>query len=508
MIYVDKSAPAGGDGTSWQKAFNDLQDAINCATVTRPHTDLEFRMAQGTYTPDQGHKNRNTRFDMSQMGSTITLSLLGSFAGLQGPEPDRRDYVSTRTILSGDLKHDDGAELTNRADNSLFILRLSARKSATVDGVTVRGSSNVNIPSGAYSLAVYADVNTWSVVPGPASLRFTHCNFEENLGKDGGAGAVFASAEVLQISDCSFRANVSESSSGGGLTALCTDPSSFIEDCLFESNRAESGGGLRASGGMRVDRCSFFNNSASFGGALSGDVRATACLFAHNTASDRGGAIQAYDSFTMRSCTVANNSAGYGGAISAYTGPLLLISSIFWGNTSTQKAQPIYLSDHTTPPRIEYCVLTGGTSSTYTDLGLSANFGPGISKLDPRFIRPAQPADPASAWPTWNYRLKPGSPAIGAGGDLVDFDLDGNFYSSTLGPPDVGAYFITSTACAGNIARTDTVVNDNDFVAFLHAYTLMISPPADPAADLNHDGLVNDADFSLFAVAYDAMLCP
>ena len=35
VIYVDDDAPAGGDGTSWQTAFRDVQDAIAGAAAQR-----------------------------------------------------------------------------------------------------------------------------------------------------------------------------------------------------------------------------------------------------------------------------------------------------------------------------------------------------------------------------------------------------------------------------------------------------------------------------------------
>ena len=52
ILYVDASAPAGGDGSSWQTPFRYLQDALSRACLlTDP---VEIRMAQGTYRPDQG----------------------------------------------------------------------------------------------------------------------------------------------------------------------------------------------------------------------------------------------------------------------------------------------------------------------------------------------------------------------------------------------------------------------------------------------------------------------
>ena len=46
IYYVDDSAPAGGDGTSWATASNDLQLML---AIAGPGD--EVRVAQGTYTP-------------------------------------------------------------------------------------------------------------------------------------------------------------------------------------------------------------------------------------------------------------------------------------------------------------------------------------------------------------------------------------------------------------------------------------------------------------------------
>ncbi|MBS0190904.1 MAG: hypothetical protein U0573_03290 [Phycisphaerales bacterium] len=505
VLYVDKTAPAGGDGTTWQKAFNDLQTAIQSVernySIDRSH--IEYRVAQGTYTPDQGTKNRNMRFSMDGVGSAMTLSLIGSFAGLQGANPDKQDYVSTRTILSGDINGDDGPNFTNRADNSFSIAILSARSSITIDGITVRGADSTG---GGYYYAIQALATDYFNGPPTTTLTVSNSDFEDNRSPNGSAGGLTAMGDLVYISRCRFRGNVSIGGGSGGLITLTTDPMSLVEDCLFESNSCTGyGGGMKSEGPSRVERCIFVNNSAGTGGGLAGTFAVRASLFVRNTAKSYGGAINGDHNCLIRSCTIANNTSKYG-AIDISDGTIVS-SSIIWGNTMTGAAQALWVSNGLATSTVDHCTIQNGAAGIFTS-GLPTVVGAGIKSTDPRFIRPALPADPAAGWQSWNYRLKAGSPAIGAGGDLVDFDLDGNLYSPSLGPPDAGAYFITSTVCAGNLSHTDSVVNDDDFVIFLRAYRLMVSPPADPAADLNHDGLVNDADFSIFAAAYDRLICP
>ena len=52
VIYVDDDANAGGDGASWDTAFNYLQDALSDAQYGD-----EIRVAEGIYVLDQGSLN-------------------------------------------------------------------------------------------------------------------------------------------------------------------------------------------------------------------------------------------------------------------------------------------------------------------------------------------------------------------------------------------------------------------------------------------------------------------
>ena len=48
IFYVNSNAAAGGDGTSWETAYNDLQDALAMTVSGRGD---QVWIAQGTYHP-------------------------------------------------------------------------------------------------------------------------------------------------------------------------------------------------------------------------------------------------------------------------------------------------------------------------------------------------------------------------------------------------------------------------------------------------------------------------
>ena len=52
ITYVDTDAIGANDGSSWENAYNYLQDAlVDANSMPKP---VEIRVAQGTYKPDQG----------------------------------------------------------------------------------------------------------------------------------------------------------------------------------------------------------------------------------------------------------------------------------------------------------------------------------------------------------------------------------------------------------------------------------------------------------------------
>jgi hypothetical protein len=85
VLYVDDDAPGANDGSSWENAYNFLQDALTAAdTLPRP---VEIRVAQGTYKPDQGAGitpgDREATF---QLVNGVTIK--GGYAGFGEPESD------------------------------------------------------------------------------------------------------------------------------------------------------------------------------------------------------------------------------------------------------------------------------------------------------------------------------------------------------------------------------------------------------------------------------------
>lgn len=65
---------------------------------------------------------------------------------------------------------------------------------------------------------------------------------------------------------------------------------------------------------------------------------------------------------------------------------------------------------------------------------------------------------------------------------------------------------VNIVGCLGDLDGGDSV-DDADFSLFVQACDACLVPPADPAADLNRDGVVEDSDLALFTQAYDRGSC-
>ncbi|MHC4501582.1 MAG: InlB B-repeat-containing protein, partial [Planctomycetota bacterium] len=111
-IYVDESATGGNNGSSWEDAFNYLQDALSVAEAGD-----HIWVAEGSYRPDESNTvpdGTGLRTDTFELISGVAI--YGAFpAG--GGYWHERDADSYETVLSGDLAGDDDG-FANNGENS------------------------------------------------------------------------------------------------------------------------------------------------------------------------------------------------------------------------------------------------------------------------------------------------------------------------------------------------------------------------------------------------------
>ena len=401
-------------GTSWATAFNTIQ----CALPLTVSTD-EIWVVQGSYKPSLDG-DPSIPYTLK-----AGVSLYGGFIGTETLRTERSAFLH-QTLLDGDLNGDDGANFTNRSDNSARVVVASAATAATVlDGFIIRGGyARSSVPTsnddggGLYSLN------------GKPTL--SNLVFIDNQATAWGGGAYIAglTASQIVISNVQFVRNKAQA--GGGLY-LGEVPQYQISDVLFVENQGFYGGGLKIyhyntfSGSFT--RASFKGNSSTVeGGAVDitgGAPTFISSIFSGNHSVD-GGAIYATDSgYRMFNVAMSGNyaSANGGAYYNVNTNPIVnnpspwYHNSILWGNTGPTQ----FFTDQSIAYFKQSLVQGGCPSAPPATYCLGTIF-----TTDPLFFQ--NPSDGGDGWGVGNndnygsLRPQPTSPAIDVGDNNADID--------------------------------------------------------------------------------------
>ena len=269
VLFVDDSAPAGGNGSSWARAFNDLARALQSPGI--PDVEQVW-VAEGRYVPSPTDPGMS--FEVPD-----GVSVYGGFAGTE-TRLEQRDPGLHPSVLDGDLNGDDLPGCAGRTDNSEHVVTDAGGASTHLDGFTIRGGRR---GPGA-GLFLTADV-----------VVLRQLVIEQNCDPSvisSGAGAEVRASTVV-VEDCVVREN--EAGDGGGMS-LERPRTAFFSDCLFERNRATAGGGLS----LDAPRTTFFSD----------------CRFVENEASDGSAAklVQPREAF-FTGCDFERNDAGGGDSV-------------------------------------------------------------------------------------------------------------------------------------------------------------------------------------------------
>lgn len=247
-----------------------------------------------------------------------------------------------------------------------------------------------------------------------ADVTISDCEFNDNNMLQYGRGAaISASAANYEIVRCRFVGNDVEGSSldglGGAISAVdCDWPE--ITDCYFSGNSAQQYGGAiyYENTGGTIDNCVFRSNDASSGGAL---------YFADESTNP-----------VLTNCTITGNDATWGGGgISNHCMYTEIHNSIIWGN-SANSSEEIYSST-------EFYVYYSNIGPSHSNL-----YSPNCIEEDPLFESPTNlqltefsgciDAADGSVAPTYDIE----------GVERADYDGFAN--NTGNGPPwaDMGAY--------------------------------------------------------------------
>jgi parallel beta-helix repeat protein len=461
IIYVDANTPDNNDGSSWDKAYEYLRDALTVA-----QSGDQIWVADGIYKPDEDTAHTGGTGDREATFQLINgVRLYGGYAGFSASDPNHRDPNIYETILSGDLDGNDvdvndPCDLQyepTRAKNSYHVVTGSGTdETAVLDGFTIIGG-NANGPThpndygggiynGRYSSptitnctlsgnsaeqggGMYNDERSSPIVTHCtfiensvewggggmyndelSSPTVTHCTFCENSAGFGGGG-LYNWRSSSTLTNSTFSGNLSYGRDGGGAISihqsLC-----IIYNCNITNNRAvkELGGGIFSHySSPTITNCKITDNKAKGGGGgmcnySGGNPTLTNCTFTRNSAYSGGGMCNLGNfSPTLTNCTFSDNWAIRGGGMYNSRSKPTLTNCILWGDEAPEE---IYIRLGGTPV-ITYSNVQGGW--------------PGEANIDD---------DPSFAFSD-DYHLMPDSPCIDAGtnspiGGLPTTDIDGN----------------------------------------------------------------------------------
>jgi hypothetical protein len=402
-LYVNASNLSPSDGSTWNNAYNKLQDALlhacNC-----PDTDFDVWVAQGTYYPDEGvgriDNNRDETFVLCD-----GIQLYGGFSG-SGTETmlSERDWINNVTTLSGDLMGDDGPNFTNNADNTHHLVI-----AAFADDTPTTRLDGFAITRGNASDGNIITINSQSID-----------------GINGGGIITFGGTNML--SNNTIFGNMAINGSGiftsNGTTTL-------TNNTISENKASSRGGGIYTDGGTNtLNNNSIFENMASVGGGIytTGINTLSNNTISGNMAINGGGILASFGTNTLTNNTISGNMASNnGGGIFTSFSTNILTNTIIWGNNTG-----LFNSESTIT--ISYSIVQEGFTPCTNCPNTNGN-------IDPLFIAPLAPGLNTGG----NYRLQPTSPAINLGNNTapgltgITTDITGE-PRIQQGVVDMGAY--------------------------------------------------------------------
>lgn len=431
------SSNGTGDGSSWSKAGT-LQNAIS---QTASKDDWQVWLKAGTY----------------NISSVIIISKsIYLYGGFKGDERSLSQRTSANeTIFDG-------------GGSTRFIWAKSV-PNGVIDGITFQNGSDVSgafyNDKSSYTIQNCTFKNNNSTTFGAVYNRkgkmyIKNCYFYDNVGKKGAAisttedeksvvehcifknntasnvgGAIYISGNSLNVLDSNFTQNQADNNGG----AIYKDGGTLtIKNSNFIKNKAVRGGGLYSSnkepkkidiegvnfiqnkttgpggaiyfykGELVFDRLLFFNNTATYGGAViarENTIKLTNSTFSQNiaTTNNNGGIAIREGSATIANTTFVGNTVNhadhikYGTAIGNEGSTITILNSIFWNETK----------DIGSDVAKGTCITNAVNSivKNSSDITTSSN----ISSANP-LLKPY-----TQNGITYYYNLEVGSPAIDAG---------------------------------------------------------------------------------------------
>ncbi|MEF8846144.1 MAG: choice-of-anchor Q domain-containing protein, partial [Bacteroidales bacterium] len=400
IIYVDQNASGYNDGTSWEDAFNNLQDALHIADFGD-----SIWVAASYYYPDRGsHVDRDDRNASFVIPDGVKL-----YGGFDGTEIvlKERDWKNNETFLTGNI----GKE-KDHSDNARHVVRfINTGDQTLLDGFIIIHGNSEKEDGGAgtewpdqnpdlFGAGIFIETTEWNSVSNP---KIHHCIIKNNKAYMGAGLCIWScylSVNKPELLNCKIQGNKAYDGGGGLYIASEGTSCPVLVNCLISGNEAEySGGGI-----------DFFTST--------------------NNA-------QTEENTILKNCTFSGNSAEWGGAVRMTNMGPVFVNSILWNNLAGNSGNEVHLHDAT--PTFTHCDIQGGAEA-FGRGGSNSIVYHEILDEDPHFATAINPEDAPTL--EGDFHIEEISPCINTGLNdsvTVAVDLDGEprIKNDTV---DIGAY--------------------------------------------------------------------
>jgi len=405
VIYVNDNAPGTPhDGTSWNNAYKNLQNALSAAVPGD-----QIWVATGVYRPDEGSGQTNN--DRYASFSLINgVAIYGGFVGGETNRNQRKPAINL-AILSGDIDlNDDDPDNDNiiedihdlNGSNSIHVVANNGvDNTAILDGFTITagygfhwgfitepnalggGMYNVDSSPTLANLNFIGNLNGFGggMFNQNSSPTVMNVKFEFNMGVEHG-GAMYNQSSSPSLTNVTISQNRSYDE-GGGIYNHLSAPS--LTNVTISGNIAadtvptDTGGGgmYNRDSSPTLQNVTFSQNGTdSYGGGLynygASDPTLTNVTFFDNSAQKGGGMANLRDSSfnnpapILENVTFDSNQADYGGGIFAVSSDTIINGALFKGNYVLFEGAGIYLTTYS-----DFQL----TNVTFADLNQAIEYG-------------------------------------------------------------------------------------------------------------------------------------
>lgn len=267
-LFVNGQATKSGNGTSWDRAFKTIQEALDAVKKENDQSSWDthhtIMVAEGTYSLTYAPQKKSRRHAIPKALITYEnipsdITILGGFK--VGDECLEDHKPSAHTILLG-------SKNGSKAIMATFQKQARTAK-LTINGFTIKdfGSLEDSFEGG----AMYISGGT---------LVMKNIDFQQNSAQNG--GAIWMSTTTAMFENCTFTGNTAKSQ-GGALYIYNFQPKvvqpTFFNKCVFggegSNHNSAIKGGLVFSRkalsdgpktpGVTFNECSIGENQSSFG---------------------------------------------------------------------------------------------------------------------------------------------------------------------------------------------------------------------------------------------------